>query len=439
MKLANFRHAETAPQGLAPSFQRLIVAPTGIGLASRLALARIKKRAIDPLPLLRRSNITEAMLEARNRVNITSQIDFLNEASRALNDEWLGLTLARELDLREIGMIYYVAASSDLFGDALRRIARYGRVVSEALDLRADRRDATLHIAISYSGFSRHSDRHQAEFFAMVLLRLCRKMIGRRIVPIATTFVHHRPENSTEIHQLFGGDVQFSSRTDGLTFDATLLDVPVIDRDPYLNDLMVRLCDEAVATRVSNVSPFHTLVENTIAPLLPHGEAHCQQCRPSNWRQRTDFCASPRPRGSKFWRNIGQPQTRAGAGLPSARTAGIVDNLDARISSKQLVYPRVPSMDRKDPVRTPPCPKTAIGETVDESRTENSGSAPAHSDGGSGSNNNSGGDGNQCGGNCGNGVGNGTGNEGGGNGPESNSGNANHNSGNGNGNNAKQK
>jgi len=273
MKLANFRHAETAPQGLAPSFQRLIVAPTGIGLASRLALARIKKRAIDPLPLLRRSNITEAMLEERNRVNITSQIDFLNEASRALNDEWLGLTLARELDLREIGMIYYVAASSDLFGDALRRIARYGRVVSEALDLRADRRDATLHIAISYSGFSRHSDRHQAEFFAMVLLRLCRKMIGRRIVPIATIFVHHRPENSTEIHQLFGGDVQFSSRTDGLTFDATLLDVPVIDRDPYLNDLMVRLCDEAVATRVSNVSPFHTLVENTIAPLLPHGEA----------------------------------------------------------------------------------------------------------------------------------------------------------------------
>lgn len=36
---------------------------------------------------------------------------------------------------------------------------------------------------------------------------------------------------------------------------------------------MVRLCEDAIAVRVSNVGPFRTLVENTIAPLLPHAEA----------------------------------------------------------------------------------------------------------------------------------------------------------------------
>jgi AraC-like DNA-binding protein len=247
--------------------------PTAMGLASRLALSRIKQENIDPRPLLKRSNLTEAVLDERKRVSITSQIEFLGEASRALGDEWLGLTLAKQLDLREIGMIYYVAASSLLFGDALRRIVRYARVVSEALELRIDQQGATLHLGISYTGFSRHADPHQAEFFALVLLRLCRKLIGHRIVPFAATFVHHRSANAARIRQLFGDDVQFNFHADGLSFDATLLDLPVVDGDPYLNELMVNLCEEAVATRTSNVGPFRTLVENTIAPLLPHAEA----------------------------------------------------------------------------------------------------------------------------------------------------------------------
>jgi len=37
---------------------------------------------------------------------------------------------------------------------------------------------------------------------------------------------------------------------------------------------MVKVCEDALALRiVSNISPFRTLVENTIAPLLPHAEA----------------------------------------------------------------------------------------------------------------------------------------------------------------------
>jgi AraC-like DNA-binding protein len=271
--LESSRRSGTMPQALGTTFQRLAAAPTAMGLASRLALSRIRQEKIDPLPLLNRSNLTEAMLDERKRISIASQIEFLGEASRALNDEWLGLTLAKQLDLREIGMLYYVAASSRLFGEALRRVVRYARVVSEALELRIDQRGATLDLAISYSGFSRHTDRHQAEFFALVLLRLCRQLVGHRIVPVAATFVHPRSGNAAQIRQLFGDDVQFGSHADGLSFDATLLDLPVVDGDPYLNELMVKLCEEAVAARGSNISPFRTLVENTIAPLLPHGEA----------------------------------------------------------------------------------------------------------------------------------------------------------------------
>jgi AraC-like DNA-binding protein len=39
---------------------------------------------------------------------------------------------------------------------------------------------------------------------------------------------------------------------------------------------MVKSCEDAIAARPTNVSPFRTKVENTIAPLLPHGQAQAK-------------------------------------------------------------------------------------------------------------------------------------------------------------------
>jgi hypothetical protein len=72
----------------------------------------------------------------------------LNEAATALKDDCLGFTLARDFDLREIGLLYYVMASSGKLGDALRRLARYSKVTNEARPQAAyiqDRLVARLH------------------------------------------------------------------------------------------------------------------------------------------------------------------------------------------------------------------------------------------------------------------------------------------------------
>jgi len=260
-------------QVLKNKFQGLAAAPTAMGLASQLALSRIKRENIDPVPLLRRTNLSQISLDERRRISVPSQISFLSEAVRVLGDEWFGLSLATQLDLREIGMVYYVATSSSGFRDALSRLVRYGRVVSEALELRVDNQGGVLRLAVSFKGFSRHTDRHQAEFVALVLLRVCRKLMGNRIIPLSVSLAHHRSGDLAQIKSLFGCDVQFDAYSDGLTFDATVLDLPVIGADPFLNELLVGLCEQAITARVSTISPFRTLVENTISPLLPHGEA----------------------------------------------------------------------------------------------------------------------------------------------------------------------
>jgi AraC-like DNA-binding protein len=248
--------------------------PTSIGLAAHLAVAYLERRGIDPAPLLARSGLSQAALASRQRIKVKSVIDFLERVSRALKDDWLGVTLAADFDLREMGMLYYVAASSQRFGDALKRLDRYERVANEALDLRIVN-GMGGRVELSYVTVPRHLDRHLMESFAVALLRLCRQLVGRKIVPLSASFVHHRSDGR-KIQHFLGCDVSFGASVDELRFDASVMDLPLVGYDPYLNDLMVKSCNEAIAARAPSTSPFRTEVENTITPLLPHGEAQAK-------------------------------------------------------------------------------------------------------------------------------------------------------------------
>ena len=110
------------------------------------------------------------------------------------------------------------------------------------------------------------------EFLALAFLRLCRQLVGQKVMPVTASFIHHRSGDLREVRRHFGDGVEFDASADEMCLEAALLDVALVSEDPFLNELMLKSCEEAMAGRLSNVSPFRTLVENTIAPLLPHAE-----------------------------------------------------------------------------------------------------------------------------------------------------------------------
>jgi AraC-like DNA-binding protein len=139
--------------------------------------------------------------------------------------------------------------------------------------IRADGLRRTDTVELSYSGVQRHKDRQQIELLAFVLLRLCRQIVGRNLSPSSMKFVHHRSGDLGHLRRLFGCNVEFDADVDGILFDSDVRELPLVAADPFLNELMLKMCDEAMAVRTTNVSPLRTRVENTIAPLLPHAEA----------------------------------------------------------------------------------------------------------------------------------------------------------------------
>jgi AraC-like DNA-binding protein len=258
----------------APNCEELASIPMAQGGLTRLAIARLKNAGVPVAPLLRRAGLTpELVADPEGRLNVRSQVTLLEEAAKALKDDWLGFTLARDFDLREIGLLYYVMASSQTLGDALKRIARYSKVTNEALVFKYQEGNR-VSINLSYSGVPRHSDRHQVEFCMFAVLRICRVLTGRTLVPQQFSIAHHRSGEFTEIVRFVGTDVQFGADADEFALSIETRELPLIHADNYLNVLLLKDCEAAQAQRRSDSSELRTRVENAISSLLPHGRVH---------------------------------------------------------------------------------------------------------------------------------------------------------------------
>src|SRR5215467_4304973 len=103
--------------------------PSAVGTLSRLACARAVSAGIGVEPLMVKAGVTRKQVEDQSvRLAVKSQIKFVKLVADALHDDSLGFHLARDYDLREIGLFYYVLHSSKLLGDALHRAERYSSI-----------------------------------------------------------------------------------------------------------------------------------------------------------------------------------------------------------------------------------------------------------------------------------------------------------------------
>src|SRR5262249_25486214 len=160
-------------------------------------------------------------------------------------------------DPREIGLLYYVMASSQTLGEAIERVARYSQTTNEALVVQY-REGNGLIINLSYSGVPRHSDRHQIEFCMFAVLRICRVLTGRRLVPQHFSIAHHRSEGTAEMSRFVGTKAAFGADTDEIVLNYNTRELPITHADPYLNNLILKYCEAALTDRKANVSQLRT-------------------------------------------------------------------------------------------------------------------------------------------------------------------------------------
>jgi len=251
--------------------------PTASGTIARAAYARALEARLEVAPLLKSANLTPHEIKNSHvRMSVKNQIQFLSTVADKLADPFLGIHLAEDIELREMGLPYYVIASSETLGDALMRLARYSGLTNEGVRITChEGKDIT--VRFEYVGVSRLSDRHQIECFVVILLRLCRLLTGLSLSPTGVKLAHRRTELPAEIKKVFGCEVSFGSAVDEVIYPRTAYSMATVNADTYLNSLLVRYCEEALSRRRVQSGAWRLKVENAIVPLLPHGQAKTEE------------------------------------------------------------------------------------------------------------------------------------------------------------------
>ena len=241
---------------------------------TRLAFACAQETGADVDTLLRKAGLSRTQIEDPHvRISVRSQVVFVDLVAKALGDDLLGFHLAQNFDLRMIGLLYYVLASSETLGEALGRAARYSSIVHEGF--RATVREGNeIYVVLESVGVPRRLNRHQIEFWSVTFIRACREITKRRLTADHVRFVHRR--TTSEMSGFFGGDVEFGADIDEATFSRSILEIAVASADPYLNSLLIKQYEDVLVHRKLNRNPFALTVENAIVPLLPHGKANAK-------------------------------------------------------------------------------------------------------------------------------------------------------------------
>jgi len=261
------------PSATHQSIKQLSGLPTAQGGLSRLAADRLRRAGNNLELLLSRVGMTiDQIDDPEQRIEVCDQVNFLEAAAEALNDEFLGFSLAEEFDCRDLGLLYYVMASSDTLGGALKRASRYSRLTNEAIVLQyREALEPTLRL--TYSGIPRLADRQQMEFCIAAMLRVSRILSGRQFSPQRVSMMHVRSEGISKFTRLIGNHIEFASEVDEIRFPAGSAEWVLVSADLRLNKILLNVCEESLSVRKSITGPFRITVENTIAPLLPHGQA----------------------------------------------------------------------------------------------------------------------------------------------------------------------
>ena len=251
--------------------------PTATGGIARLACALLRKQGKDVRPILTGAGLTVQDVEnSECRLQASAQIKVLELAAKELQDDYLGFRLAENFELGEIGLVYYVMASSERLLDALRNAERYCAINNEGVRLRVST-DSDLTIGFEYLHVDRRSDRHHAEFWLVTLVRICQALTADGLVPKQINLRHPRAQVPADVGTQLGCKITYEADRDEVSFAASSSALAVIGADTHLNRLLLRYAHEALAQRVIQRDSLRSQVEDQLVQLLPNGSANVSE------------------------------------------------------------------------------------------------------------------------------------------------------------------
>ena len=242
---------------------------TDSGTLVRLAYKGLVNLGVDADEVLRRSGLDPAELyQANLRTKFSGQPRFWKAAVELSGDPCIGLHLGEEMPIYKGQILEYLFLSSKTFGDGLRRVLNYQRLISDALHGQVTETPSPC--LTSYFSEHQHATSHLAEAMVLGLIKGFQAVTDGTFKPEKIVFNHPPNTDIAEYQRIFQCPVEFNAKSFQLFFPASMLSYRSLYAEPELLNLHIQAADQHLA--VLQQQDLITEVRSQLGALLESGE-----------------------------------------------------------------------------------------------------------------------------------------------------------------------
>ena len=241
----------------------------------------LEAKQIEPEGLLRQAGLSRRQVsDPDQRIPFRKHALLFELAAEACKEPYFGLRLGAQLDVREAGLLGYVALSSPTFGQALQNVVRYHRVLTEGFQLSFEFDQHHAVLAAIPADPSGVVGRQAVEFATSVVVRMCRDLTAQKLTPLRVRFVHSPPHTKARYAAVLKAPVDFEQPRIEVVFPKEVLPVPVKSADHRLLRILEAYCREILGKRAEESD----IVFDVREEMIRTPSAACP--RSNRWRRR---------------------------------------------------------------------------------------------------------------------------------------------------------
>jgi AraC-like DNA-binding protein len=227
-----------------------------------------RTRGVDTAALLGELELAAADLEdIDRRISESDKEHLWRETAVRSNDLELGLHVAQYAVVGSLDVLDYALCYSATLEDALRRMLRFHRVLSDAWGFELNVRSGVAHLHRA----TETPERHCVEALCALLLLRARKLTAKHLAPRFVRFAHARPANTKPHASLFSCPVYFNSARTELAFEAADLALPTRKADAGLVAVLDRHMRDLI-DRLPHTDDFVQKIHRVVAHALRGGK-----------------------------------------------------------------------------------------------------------------------------------------------------------------------
>jgi AraC-like DNA-binding protein len=220
-----------------------MAALTDSGTLVRMAYQGLLNLDVDADEVLRRCGMDPAQLYKPNlRTHFSAQPLFWEAAVELSGDPCIGLHLGEKMPVYKGQILEYLLLSSTTFGDGLRRVLSYQRLISDAMH--GEVTESTTPFLTNYFSEHQYLTPHLAEAMVVSLIRFLQSVSDDKFKPTRICFTHTAKTNHEEYQRIFQCPVEFNTQQFRLYFDPQILGYRSPYAEPELLSMHVQSADQ---------------------------------------------------------------------------------------------------------------------------------------------------------------------------------------------------